>query len=78
MANPDHLKTLRQGVDAWNAWKTPDIFPNLSGADLGALQDVAFDKVVYIIGNTDHHNLEKETLPRGEPTAFDYHLLPLV
>jgi uncharacterized protein YjbI with pentapeptide repeats len=21
MANPDHLKTLRQGVDAWNAWR---------------------------------------------------------
>ena len=47
-------------------------------ADLDALRDVDFDKVVYIIGNTDHHNLEKETLPPGEPTAFDYHLVPLV
>jgi nucleoside-diphosphate-sugar epimerase len=52
--------------------------PVASLADLDALKDVAFDKVVYIIGNTDHHNLEKETLERGEPTAFDYHLLPLV
>jgi nucleoside-diphosphate-sugar epimerase len=47
-------------------------------ADLDALKDVPFDKVVYIIGNTDHHNLEKQTVPRGEPTAFDYHLTPLV
>jgi uncharacterized protein YjbI with pentapeptide repeats len=43
MANPDPLEKLRQGVDAWNAWreKKPSITPalsraNLSGADLGA------------------------------------------
>jgi len=46
--------------------------------DLDCLRDIAFDKVVYIIGNTDHHNLEKTTIPRGEPTAFDYHVTPLV
>lgn len=46
--------------------------------DLDALQDLEFDKVIYIIGNTDHHNLEKEVIPRGEPTAFDYHLVPLI
>ena len=46
--------------------------------DLSPLNDVDFDKVIYIIGNTDHHNLEKETVPRDEPTAFDYHLVPLV
>jgi hypothetical protein len=34
MANPDHLKRLQQGVDAWNAWRKPDITPDLSGADL--------------------------------------------
>jgi uncharacterized protein YjbI with pentapeptide repeats len=41
MANPDHLKILRQGVDAWNAWRTSaerspgrTITPDLSGADL--------------------------------------------
>jgi UDP-glucose 4-epimerase len=47
-------------------------------ADLDVLRDVAFDKVVYIIGNTDHHNLEKRVVPRGEPTAFDYHVAPLL
>jgi nucleoside-diphosphate-sugar epimerase len=46
--------------------------------DLRALRDLAFDKVVYIIGNTDHHALERETLPPEEPTAFDYHLVPFV
>jgi uncharacterized protein YjbI with pentapeptide repeats len=36
MANPDHLKMLRQGVDAWNAWRKeePFITPDLSGANL--------------------------------------------
>ena len=47
-------------------------------ADLSALRDEKFDNVIYIIGNTDHYNLEKETLSSDEPTAFDYHLLPLV
>jgi len=49
MANPDHLNMLRQGVDAWNAWKKrhavgPDLFfradlsaANLSGANLSGV-----------------------------------------
>ena len=37
-----------------------------------------FDKVIYIIGNTDHYNLEKDTLSRDELTAFDYHVTPLI
>lgn len=47
-------------------------------ADLRCLDDVRFDSVVYIIGHTDHHYLEIETVPRGEPTAFDYHVTPLI
>jgi len=47
-------------------------------ADLDVLRRIPFDKVIYIIGNTDHYNLEKESVPRGEPTAFDYHLTPLL
>jgi hypothetical protein len=36
MANPDHLKTLLQGVGAWNDWRErePRVTPDLSGADL--------------------------------------------
>lgn len=47
-------------------------------ADIGALRDVEFDRVIFIIGNTDHYTLERETVPAGEPFAFDYHVLPLM
>jgi nucleoside-diphosphate-sugar epimerase len=52
--------------------------PVQSLADLDCLQGVPFDKVIYIIGNTNHASLERETIPRGEPTAFDYHVIPLL
>lgn len=47
-------------------------------ANLDVLDEVAFDRVIYIVGNTDHHNLEKEVIAYGEPTAFDYHVVPLL
>src|SRR5687767_955485 len=47
-------------------------------ANLDVLRDVEFDKVIYIIGNTDHYSLERETLSPGEPTAFDYHVFPAI
>ena len=36
VANPEHLKILKQGVDAWNKWReeNPGIVPDLGGADL--------------------------------------------
>lgn len=36
MANDEHVALLKQGVDAWNAWRkeNPDIRPDLSGVDL--------------------------------------------
>ncbi len=36
MANPEHLKTLKQGVKAWNKWRkeNPGVRPNLRTADL--------------------------------------------
>ncbi len=52
--------------------------PIESLANLDCLRDIEFDKVIYIIGNTDHHNLEKESVPRAESTAFDYHVVPLL
>jgi uncharacterized protein YjbI with pentapeptide repeats len=36
MADPDHVKMLQQGVDAWNAWRMQHRgTPDLSGANLG-------------------------------------------
>lgn len=36
MANPEHLKVLKQGVEVWNKWRkeNPQIEPDLSGVDL--------------------------------------------
>jgi hypothetical protein len=36
-ANDDHIVQLKNGVDAWNAWrlKNPDTCPDLNHADLG-------------------------------------------
>ncbi len=36
MANEEHLKILKQGVDAWNQWReeNPEIWPNLQWANL--------------------------------------------
>ena len=47
-------------------------------ADLSALDDVEFDKVIYIIGNTDHYAMERDVIPAGEPTAFDFHTVPVI
>ncbi|MBA3405117.1 MAG: NAD(P)-dependent oxidoreductase [Gemmatimonadaceae bacterium] len=47
-------------------------------ADLRPLADIDFDSVIYIIGNTDHYNLEKDTVSRTELSAFDYHVTPFV
>jgi hypothetical protein len=36
MANDEHVALLKQGVEAWNAWReeNPNILPDLSNADL--------------------------------------------
>jgi len=36
MANEEHLKILKQGVEAWNKWReeNPDIEPDLFELDL--------------------------------------------
>ena len=47
-------------------------------ADLSPLENIKFDKVIFIIGNTDHPTMEREHILPGEPTAFDYHAFPLI
>jgi Pentapeptide repeats (8 copies) len=36
MGNPEHLKILKQGIEAWKEWRRqyPSIRPNLTEADL--------------------------------------------
>ena len=36
MANPEHLKILKSGVETWNAWRSdaPEVSPDLNWADL--------------------------------------------
>ena len=36
MANPEHLKILKQGVEVWNRWReeNPEVWPNLFDARL--------------------------------------------
>jgi hypothetical protein len=36
LGNEEHLKLLKQGVEVWNRWRAenPDVWPDLSGADL--------------------------------------------
>lgn len=47
-------------------------------SDLRALEDIEFDKVIYLIGNSDNHQMVQEVIPSGEPTAFDLNTFPLI
>ena len=67
MANPDHLKMLQQGVDAWNAWIQPKGArepreADLSGADLRAADLSGV--------NLSQANLQKVNL-RGAKTSSE-------
>jgi hypothetical protein len=45
MANEEHLKLIKQGVEAWNKWRGEhsDIRPDLSPADLGRAELIGAD-----------------------------------
>jgi len=53
MANEEHLKILRQGVDVWNRWRkdSREIRPDLGGADLSEADFSWAD-----LSNVDFHN----------------------
>ena len=55
MANTEHLAKLREGVDAWNAWRNqnPDIWPDLADANLGKADLVNADFGRADLVNTD-------------------------
>jgi hypothetical protein len=45
MANEEHLKILKQGVEVWNRWRreNPDVRPDLSRADLSGVIHIDWD-----------------------------------
>jgi uncharacterized protein YjbI with pentapeptide repeats len=64
MADPDHLNTLQQGVDAWNAWrKQGPVEPDLSEANL-ARADLSG-------ANLSRANLTKANLSEANLTEAD-------
>jgi len=62
MANPEHLRILKQGVEAWNKWReeaNEDILPDLSGADLKE-SDLSAGEFPFV--DLNHANLTKANL----------------
>ncbi len=55
MANPEHLKILKQGVEAWNQWReqNPQTKPDLSGVDLGGATGLTKDQIEKASNNED-------------------------
>jgi uncharacterized protein YjbI with pentapeptide repeats len=45
MANPEHRRILRQGIDAWNQWRkdNPRVYPDFNRADLSKEDFVGFN-----------------------------------
>jgi hypothetical protein len=66
MANPEHLKILKQGVEAWNKWReeNPDIKPDLIGAYLeeAHLKRANFKYVCLMFAILDDSDLEEADL----------------
>jgi hypothetical protein len=72
MADPDDLKMLQQGVDAWNAWRT-DITPNLSDADLrdADLRDANFSRTFLHSADLSDANFLDATLREADLSRAD-------
>ena len=62
VANPEHLKILRQGVEAWNKWREaqPSIRPNLSGANLSSRANLS--RAILTEANLSGANLSRAIL----------------
>ena len=60
MANPEHLKILKQGVEAWNQWRrrNPETKPNLHGANLGGVDLVTATLRAADLRNADLHGAD--------------------
>ena len=65
MANREHLKILKEGVEAWNKWRreNPDIVPDLSGADLS---ETNLSKANLIRANLSGADLSETNLSQAD------------
>ncbi|MCB2228979.1 MAG: toll/interleukin-1 receptor domain-containing protein [Desulfarculaceae bacterium] len=72
MANPEHVKILKQGVKVWNRWRknNPDIKPDLFEADFANadLTDANLDGAALIRANLANANLNRTSLVRASLT----------
>lgn len=75
MANPEHLKILKQGVEAWNKWReeNPDIKPDLSQADLSGanLSEAFFGTADLSAANLSEADLSEAFLEEADLTGAD-------
>jgi Pentapeptide repeats (8 copies) len=64
MANPDHWKTVLQGVVAWNDWRErePLIIPDLSGANLRNFSPWTFGGANFTGSDLSRANLSEANL----------------
>jgi TIR domain/Pentapeptide repeats (8 copies) len=72
MANPDHLKILRQGVERWNKWR--DENPS-AGADLARadLRDLSLNGANFLNADLSHASLVNTGLSRALLVGADLH-----
>ena len=82
MANPEHLKILKQGVESWNKWRkeNPDVRPDLSEANLiGANRSGANLVRANLVranlrwANLSSANLSTASLSRGNLSGANLH-----
>jgi hypothetical protein len=73
MANPDHIARLKQGVEAWNAWRREgaDLIPDLSGITLATLNGMDLSEVNLFMADLSRAtligaNLEGAYLPGAD------------
>ncbi len=77
MANPEHLKILKQGVEVWNVWReeNPNIEPDLMEADLdgASLDGVNLDRASLVLTHLENAHLIQARLvgARLERTRLD-------
>lgn len=70
MANPEHVKILKQGVIAWNSWrqKNPDVKPDL--CNLAIYQDCKTICATELNADKDHSKLITELMNSAKGVYF--------